>query len=240
MHKRLRPFVHELDYAVFYMWLDIDALPQLRVFSHNKFNIYSFHDRDHGPRDGSPLRPWVEKHLQAGGFGECVGGKIMLLCYPRMFGYVFNPLSVYFCYDRDGVLRAILHEVKNTFGDQHGYLLPVKPDANGTIRQKCDKVMHVSPFMQMTADYTFTLREPDDKLNLHILHGEPDGPILVAHLTGKHMELNTKNLLLNLIRYPLMTVKVIVAIHAEAVALWWKGAPFFKRPSPPRTEVTTP
>jgi DUF1365 family protein len=239
MHKRLRPFVHELDYAVFSLWLDIDALPRLPVFSHNRFNLYSFYDRDHGPRDGSPLRPWVNKHLAAAGYDDCVGGRVMLLCYPRMWGYVFNPLSVYFCYARDGTLRAILHEVKNTFGDQHGYLLPVTRDANGIIRQTCDKVMHVSPFMQMQADYTFTLREPDDALNLHILHAEPDGPILVAHLTGAAKELNTKNLLLNLIRYPFMTVKVILAIHVEAFKLWRKGAPYFKRPAPPDHEVTT-
>ncbi len=238
MHKRLRPFTHDLDYRVFYLWLDIDAIPRLPVLSRNRFNLYGFYDRDHGPRDGSPLRPWIEKHLRQKGFADCIGGRIFLLCYPRMFGYVFNPLSVYFCYSRDGQLRAVLHEVKNTFGDQHGYLLPVEKEENGTIRQKCAKEMHVSPFMQMQADYTFTFREPDEKLNFHILHSEPEGPILVAHLTGERKALTTKNLVLNLIRYPLMTVKVILAIHLEALALWRKGAKFFKRPDPPAEDVT--
>ena len=145
MHKRLRPFRHKFTYRVFSLVLDLDELPYLglRWLSYNRFNLLSFHDRDHGPRDGSPLRPWVEDALRRGGL-EPDGGPIRLLCFPRVLGYVFNPLSVYFCYSRARRLRAVLYEVKNTFGDQVAYLIPV-PDGwrpGEPILQSADKALY--------------------------------------------------------------------------------------------------
>ena len=128
LHQRLRPVRHELSYRVFSLLLDLDEIPalaaRLRLFSHNRFNLFSFHDRDHGARRPGPSRLHIEGQLARAGIA-LDGGAIRLLCFPRVLGYVFNPLSIYFCHHRDGELRAILYEVKNTFGEQHGYLIPV-------------------------------------------------------------------------------------------------------------------
>jgi len=246
MHRRLRPLRHRFVYRVFTGLFDLDELPKLgrrlRLFSHNRLNLFSFHDRDHGRRDGSPLRPWVEGHLAATGI-DLDGGRILLLCFPRLLGYVFNPLSVYFCFHRDGGLRAILYEVKNTFGDQHGYLLPVEDGDDGVVRQSCDKVFHVSPFIEMACRYHFRLRVPDARLALAIRQstlagpdGEPD--MLVATVTGRRRPLDDATLFRAWLRHPLMTLKVIAAIHFEALRLWRKGARFHRRTPPPEAEVT--
>jgi len=127
MHRRLRPRRHRLRYRVFWMLLDLDEIERLprvlRLFSHNRFNAVSFHDADHGDGSATPLRAQVERHLAAAGIA-LGGGAIRLLCMPRILGYGFNPLSVYFCYQRSGLLAAILYEVHNTFGERHSYLIP--------------------------------------------------------------------------------------------------------------------
>ena len=129
MHRRLGAVRHRFTYRVFSILLDLDRVAtlgrRLKLFSYNRANIFSFQDRDHGARDGSPLRPWVERHLSAAGLGHLRGGRIRLLCFPRLWGYVFNPLSVFFCHRRDGALAAVLYEVNNTFGQRHSYLIPV-------------------------------------------------------------------------------------------------------------------
>ncbi len=241
-HKRLKPFIHELTYRVFYCWLELDTIPQMakqmRWFSYNRFNLFSFHDKDHATRDGQPIRPWIEKALSEKGYDDCLGAPIYVLCYPRIFGYVFNPLTLFFCYNKTGTLRAILHEVKNTFGDQHGYLLPVKENDQGIIEQHCDKIFHVSPFIQMDADYHFTLKEPNDTLTVNITQNVDNAPFLIATLRGKRERMNNSSLLKCLFKYPLMTLKVIVAIHYEALKLWRKGAQFYKRPTPPEKDIS--
>lgn len=241
-HKRLKPFIHELNYRVFYLWLNLDDIPALanntRWFSYNRFNLFSFYDRDHASRDGTPIRPWIEKALKEKGYDDCLGGEIYVLCYPRILGYVFNPLTMFFCYDKKGTLRTILHEVKNTFGDQHGYLLPVEKDENGLIQQSCDKIFHVSPFIQMDAAYAFKIREPDDKLAVTITQDIDEENFLIATLMGKKDTLSSARLLKSFFKYPLMTVKVIFAIHYEAFHLWRKGATFYKRPTPPKNDVS--
>ncbi len=241
-HKRLKPFIHELNYRVFYCWLNLDKIGQttknLSFFSYNRFNLFSFYDRDHATRDGQPIRPWIEKALIEHGYKDCVGQKIYLLCYPRILGYVFNPLTIYFCYNKAGTLRAILHEVKNTFGDQHGYILPANKNDNGMIKQNCDKVFHVSPFIQMDAQYHFKLKEPDEKLLINITQNIDGENFLIANLTGQRKSLNNRSLLKSFFLYPLMTIKVIMAIHYEALHLWRKGAKFYKRPQPPEEDIT--
>lgn len=241
-HKRLRPFIHELNYRVFYLWLDLDDIPNLakktKWFSYNRFNIFSFNDRDHGKRNGDPIRPWIETALKEKGFDECIGGKIFVLCYPRILGYVFNPLSLFFCYSKSGDLKAILHEVKNTFGDQHGYLLPVRKNDDGLIQQNCDKIFHVSPFIQMDCHYDFKLKEPGEKLLVNIQQSTSEGDLLIATLNGQRDDLNHKTLRKSFIRYPLMTLKIIGAIHFEALKIWRKGATFYRRPEPPKKDIT--
>ena len=142
MHRRLRPRRHRLRYRVFWMLLDLDEIDRLphifRLFSRNRFNAVSFHDTDHGDGGATPLRAQVERHLAAAGIA-LDGGAIRLLCMPRIFGYGFNPLSVYFCYERNGLLAAILYEVHNTFGERHSYLIPTGKSADAVIDQKCPK-----------------------------------------------------------------------------------------------------
>ena len=234
MHARLRPFRHRFAYRVFTCLFDVDALPALgrrmRLFSHNRFNLFSFHDRDHGARDGSALRPWVEARLAEAGI-ELAGGAIRLLCFPRLLGYVFNPLSIFFCHAPDGRLAAIVYEVKNTFGDQHCYVLAVGAGDDGApVVQRTDKIFYVSPFIEMDCTYRFRLNAPDERLAVLIRQTDPKGELLVATLTGTRRPLDDRQLLGAFLRHPLMTLKVIAAIHWEALRLWLKGARLVPRP----------
>ncbi len=234
VHSRLRPKQHRLRYRVFSLLLDLDELPTLdrsvRWFGHNRRALVAFHDRDHGPADGTPLRPWVGARLRDAGI-DWDDGPVRLLCYPRILGYVFNPLSVYFCYRRDGTLAATLHEVRNTFGERHTYVIPVRTNGRtGTVRQRCDKRFYVSPFIGMDAGYTFSIRPPGDEVSLAIRVGDSDGPILAAAFRGRHRPLTSAMLARTLARHPLMTFKVFAGIHWEALRLWLKGI----RPLPHR------
>jgi DUF1365 family protein len=245
MHHRLIPFRHRFRYRVFSLWLDLDELAgplkRLRLMPHNRFGLFSFHDRDHGPRDGSALRPWVERLLGGAGL-DLGGGPIRLLCFPRLLGFVFNPLSVYYCYDRAETLRAVVYEVKNTFGDQHAYVLevPAARNSGDAIAQSCDKRFFVSPFIGMTSTYRFRIKEPGESLSVLIRQSVPEGEQLVATLHGERRPLDDRHLLAAFLRYPLMTVKVIGAIHWEALRLWLKGARFHRRPGPPEHEASFP
>jgi DUF1365 family protein len=230
MHRRLRPFGHRFVYRVFSLLVDIDRLPKLglRLLSHNRFNLFALHDRDHGPRDGSPLRPWVERELRAAGIA-LEGGRIFLHCFPRLLGYVFNPISIYWCYGAEGRLRAVLCEVKNTLGEQCTYVLPAgKP---GPLRATRAKTMYVSPFIAMDARYRFRLDDPEACLKLVIAESDRDGPLLLATHTAQRRALSDRTLLGAFLAFPFLTAKVIVAIHWQALRLWLKGA----RLEPPRS-----
>lgn len=240
MHARLMPFRHRFTYRVFSLFLDLDGIPalarRLRLFAHNRFALFSFHDRDHGPRDGGPLRPWIEAALARAGV-DAAGGAIRVLCFPRVLGFVFNPLTVYWCHDREGRLRALLYEVKNTFGDQHGYLIPVGDVPGPEVRQSCEKGFYVSPFIAMEATYKFRVAPPGMRLALLIRQSVRDGELLVASLTGRRRGLSDGALLRVFVTHPLMTVKVVAAIHWEALRLVLKGATFHARPRPPVLDV---
>lgn len=244
MHARLRPFRHRFAYGVFSMLVDLAALPALdrasRVFGHNRARLFSFHDADHGARDGSPTLDWVRARLLEAGLARA-GARVFALCFPRILGYVFNPLTVYFAYDEAGRLGAILYEVKNTFGDQHGYLIPVDPDraAGAPVIQRAAKRFHVSPFIDMRAAYRFRVDEPEDRLALLIREDMPEGELLVASQTAKRVAWSDANLLRAFFRYPLLTAKIMGAIHWEALRLWVKGATYHPRPSPPDDPVET-
>ena len=184
MHKRLIPFRHRFTYRVFSLFIDLDELPALdrgpRLFSHNRWNLFAFFDRDHGPRDGSPLRPWIERRLAEADI-DLAGGPVRLLCFPRLFGFVFNPLSLWFCYHQSGRLAAVLYEVSNTFGQWHSYLIPIDrgQKAGRAIRQSCDKRLYVSPFIGMVSTYHFRLLEPDARLAVAIRQWVPEGEQLI-------------------------------------------------------------
>jgi DUF1365 family protein len=243
MHARLHPFRHRFTYRVFAMLIDLDDVAHLprrcKLFAYNRWNALSFHDRDHGPRDGSPLRPWINRILLLADI-DIAGGPVRILCLPRVFGYVFNPLSIWFCHHRDGALRAVLYEVSNTFGERHSYLIPVDRGrgAGETIHQRCDKGFHVSPFMGMDATYHFRLRPPSDRLSVRIEQTMADGRVLVAVQTGARRPFSEGTIFAALTSYPLMTFKVIAAIHWQALHLWRKGARFHRKPPPPSAPVT--
>jgi DUF1365 family protein len=239
-HQRHGPRRHRLDYRVFSMLMDLDELPELdrrlRLFGHNRLALLSLYDRDHGPGDGSALAPYVRGLLAQAGIGDA-DGSIRLLCYPRLLGYVFNPLSVYYCYRKDGRLRALIYEVNNTFGERHSYLIPVDDDS-GVIRQSCEKTMYVSPFLPMDCTYHFRVRRPGDRLSLAIHETQGGQPILDAWFTGEQRPLTDASLLKATLSIPLMTFKVVVGIHWEAFKLWRKGVPLFRHDPAPRRAIS--
>ncbi len=239
-HRRLRPVRHRLSYRVFALLVDLDEPPRLdrtlRLFSHNRFNLYSFHDRDHG--DGSvALRAHVDRQLATAGI-DIGSGPVRLLCYPRVLGYVFNPLSTYFCHRPDGALAAILYEVNNTFGDRHCYVIPVARGGESPIVQDCAKALHVSPFLGMDMAYQFRIVPPGDDTAIGVTVRDGEGPILAASFAGRRLPLTDATLARLAVRYPLMTLKVIAGIHWEALRLWRKGVRFHRRPRPPAAALT--
>lgn len=228
MHMRLTPFHHRFRYRVFSMLLDVDRLEEtlapLRLMALDRFGLMAFHRRDHAARDGSDLRHWVEAELSRNGLPR--PARIWLLCFPRILGYVFNPLSVYFCEDEGGDLSAVVYEVKNTFGDQHTYVLPADQGRDGAVRHGTDKAFFVSPFIGMDQSYRFTFRRPTDQLALKIRQHGPDGPWLIATQNGRRRPLSDRSLLALWLAHPAMTLKVFAAIHWQALRLWLKGARF--------------
>ncbi len=230
IHKRFKPKEHYFKYNVFSLLIDLDELDiiqnKIKIFSYNKFNIISFFDIDHGPRDGTSIRQWISKNLKDLGIHDNKI-KIKLLCYPRIFGYVFNPLSVFFIYDKNLKLISIFYEVKNTFGEQHTYLFKVSDDK--TIKNNCSKKFHVSPFIEMECNYYFRVLKPSDKMSVIIDQSDNNGKLLYASQDGVAKELNQKNLIISYICHPLMTFKIIAAIHFEAFKLWLKGIKFVKK-----------
>lgn len=240
-HRRVRPRAHVLCYQVFTLLIDLDELPHLDAtvtgFAYNRPGLAAFYDRDHGPGEDSPLRPWVEARLREAGI-ERAGGPIRLMCYPRLLGYVFNPLSVYFCYRPDGLLAAILYEVSNTFGQRHTYVIPVSDPHAPDIRQSCPKAFYVSPFIPMDMTYEFCVRPPTQDLAVSIVENDQDGVLLTASFHAQRRELHGRNLVWTWLRFPLLTLKVIGGTHWEALRLWMKGIPLVHRPHAPTEAVS--
>ena len=231
IHKRFKPKEHYFKYRVFSLLIDLSELNELnnklKFFSLNKFNLISFYEKDHGERDGSSLLSWVKLNLRNNNIiTENI--KIKLLCYPRILGYVFNPLSIFFIYDKNENLISILYEVKNTFGEQHTYVFKIEGE-NKLIKNNCSKKFHVSPFIEMNCNYFFTILHPGESLSVKIDQYDQDGKILFASQDGKRFDLTSKNLMTSYIKHPLMTFKIISAIHFEAFKLWIKGIKFVKK-----------
>ena len=228
VHERLRPRRHRLRYRVFSLLIDLDELPllgqRLKLLGVNRWGVLSFHEKDHG--DGGDLRAWIGSQLARAGIEA--DGRIEMLTYPRMFGYVFNPLTVYYCHARDGALKAILYEVSNTFGGRHAYVLPAGDGAD-TVRHACDKQMYVSPFMPMECRYNFVMRRPGDSVQVLINEDDGEGRLLTASFSGKRKELSDGALFKALVAHPLMTLKILAGIHVEALKLFVKGVPYVPR-----------
>ena len=240
IHKRFKPKEHFFKYKVFSLLLDLSELSlldkELKIFSYNKFNILSFYDIDHGPRDGTSLISWVKENLNNNNINSNEI-KIKLLCYPRIWGYIFNPLSIFFVYDKNSKLISILYEVKNTFGEQHTYVFKIDKD-NQLFEHSCKKKFHVSPFIEMNCLYYFKILKPTDKLSVVINQNDDSGKLLFASQDGLKNELNNKNLMISYISNPLMSFKIIGAIHFEALKLWIKGIKLVKKKFKIKNNIT--
>lgn len=235
MHARLKPKPHRFVYRVLNLLIDLDRLDeadrQSPLFAVNRRGLYSFHERDHGPRDGTALAVYV-RHAAADAGIDLRGGRILLLCYPRLLGYVFNPLSVYYGYDARGRLALLIYEVRNTFGEQHSYVCPVHPDEESAagIRQACAKRFYVSPFIGMETRYHFRLRPPGREAKIRILETDSRGPLLTATFHGRRRPLTSPHLIAAFLALPFVTLKVMGGIHYEAARLWLKGVRLIPQP----------
>lgn len=231
-HVRLRPVHHKLRYPVFSLLIDLDELEllnsKLKFFSQNRLNVLSIHDKDHGTTKGRSIREDIRQLLAQSGFNP-QDWRVTMLCYPRVFGYVFNPITVYFCRGAADDIRIIIYEVNNTFGERQHYLAPVRRDESGICLHGCAKTMTVSPFNRCQGDYRFHLREPGEDVVISILYRDHNGPLLRAMFAGKRQPMSDGTLVRTLFSFPLLTFKVIAAIHFEALKLWLKGVPFIGR-----------
>ncbi|MGA9794413.1 MAG: DUF1365 domain-containing protein [Rhizomicrobium sp.] len=229
-HTRVSPTRHAFRYRVFSLLLDMDEIDALAsrswVFTHNRAGIISFQDTDHG--DGRPLRDWLNATLKDAGIEA--DGPIRVLCYPRLLGLVFNPLSVWFCHRKTGALAAVVYEVHNTHGERHSYVLPVE-DRDGVVDHGCAKDFYVSPFLSMDCDYAFRIEPPGETVCIAIRESEHGTPVLNATFSGKRQLFGERNLVLALLRRPLMIVKIVGAIHFEALRLWLKRVPYHAHPT---------
>lgn len=240
MHRRLVAPLYRFVYRVFYLLVDVDRVDELdrslRLFSWNRWNLLSLCARDHG--DGRGLRAWAERMLRAGGL-EPDGGRIRLLCMPRVLGLGFNPISLWYCERRDGALQAVIAEVNNTFGEKHSYLLASKPgQAPYQQPYEAEKCFHVSPFFDLSGRYRFDLAEPGERLRV-LIHETREGvPILDASLAGERRALDDGAILAQVLRMPLQMLKVVGGIHWEALKIWLRGARFHAKPPPPANELS--
>jgi DUF1365 family protein len=238
MHARLKPFGHRFVYSVFSLLVDLDRLDALdrmsALLSVNKANLASFHECDHVERKGESIRAFADRLLAGAGIEP--PARILLLAYPRIFGYVFNPISVYFAYDAKDRLIALIYAVRNTFGQRHTYVAPIEPGelSEAGVRQRRTKIFHVSPFIDMGACYHFRVLPPGKVVRLRIHETERSEPLLAATFAGEAKMLATPALAICLLKIPFMTWKITAGIHWEALKLWLKGARFRKSPAPPK------
>ena len=237
MHQRVKPFGHRFSYRVFSLLVDIDRLDELGrmtpLLGVNKRGLASFYESDHA-ENGETIRTFADRLLTDAGLLERAH-RIVLLAYPRIFGYVFNPISVYFAYDASGALIALIYSVRNTFGERHTYVAPVEPGelTDSGVRQTRSKIFHVSPFIDMGARYNFRVLPPGKAIRLRIHETEAGEPLLAASFSGEAEKLATSTLAACLLKIPLMTWKIVAGIHWEALKLWFKGARFYRSPPAP-------
>lgn len=236
MHRRLRPAPHAFVYPVFYVQLPLRQLESARLpfFAVEGRHLLAFRSIDHGLRDGSPLLPWIEGLLRARGLP--FDGEIILQTFPRVLGYVFNPVSFWFCHNRAGDLVAVLAEVNNTFGGRHAYLLHHPggtPIRDGDVLA-ADKCFHVSPFNEVVGRYRFRFRHQGGQRVAHIDYDDEAGPLLLTAITGRPRAWTRRALAGALLRMPLLTFGVMARIHWQALRLWLKGVPFHGARPPSR------
>lgn len=238
-HRRFRPYVHDFQYRLFMPLLDLDEIPELmrrsRWSSHNRFNWAAFYDRDHFGDPQLSLRERVEQSAIANSV-ELAPGKIFLLTHLRYLGYVFNPISMFYCCDGSGQVACVLAEVNNTFGQSRNYWLTRqnRMQDGGILRYRSKKTLHVSPFMPMDLDYTFVIEPPGDRLFFHMTTQDGEShsgaPLFDATLKLERREWTASALRALLSQHPWITAKVIAGIHWQALRLYLKGNPVYTHP----------
>ena len=238
-HFRRRPSEHRLAYRIFSVLLDLDRLDEIaqrvKLFSVDRFNLFSLRTRDRGDRSGRPLRQQVDEVLQSAGLER--PARVLLLTMPSLLGFAFNPLSVYYCFGASGKLAAMIWEVDNTHGERHSYVIPVA-SADGEITQSCAKNFFVSPFMDMALNYVFRFNSPDALLRLTIDVADAQGLLLTARYSARRDELTDANLLKLFFGTPALPLRVVGGIHWEALKLWRKGVGVRGHPPPPQQKIT--
>lgn len=238
-HVRFAPFERRFSYPLAQITVDIDRVAEaardLRLFSFNRFNLFSFHDRDHGDRSGAPLRAWAEATFARAGI-DLDGGRIDLQCFPRVLGFVFNPLSLYFGYGPDGELRGVIYEVNNTFGETHSY---VAAAGDGDVHDHAaPKLFHVSPLMDVAGDYHFRITTPGETMRLAIENRASGVRQHLATLLTRSTPLTDGWIVRVALRLPLSTMQVVAAIHWQALKIWLRGAKYRSKPAPPADSVS--
>ncbi|MEW8625138.1 MAG: DUF1365 domain-containing protein [Candidatus Thiodiazotropha sp.] len=243
MHKRDFPVNYRFSYPVFSLLLDLDRIEEecrsLSLLSLDRFNLLTFKRKDHGPRDGSCLKSWAKKVLADQGI-ELGDGSVQLLCFPRILGYAFNPISIWYCYHTDGSLKALICEVNNTFKEHHFYLIHNRgKDLSWPVNAIKEKQFHVSPLIGMNGEYHFSFHKPGKRIGVVIREYQSNRLMLTASQAGNSYPLSDRRLLYALVRTPLMTFKVMAAIHWQALKIWLRGAQFFAKPKPPKEQIST-
>jgi len=240
MHERLRPVMHRFVYPVFYVRLNLARLNEINTsgFGLNRWRLVSLFTKDYGPRDGSDLQTWMRTLLRSEGINA--QGEIWLQTFPRVLGFVFNPVSFWYCYDESGVLRAILAEVHNTFGESHRYLLTAENQAAITeeVALECKKNFHVSPFFPVQGRYQFKFRESESTTLVSLNYLDDQGVLLKTSVGGKRVLLTSARLRRAVLMQPLLTFGIVVGIHWQALRLWIKRVPLFTKPIPPAHATT--
>ncbi len=234
MHCRIRPRRHRFLHKIFMFYLNLDEIDslsrQLHLISHNKANIYNFRDDDHFEVDGLGIKEKVFKFLKKNDV-ILEEGKIMLLTNLRTFGYVFNPVSFYFCFDKRGMPVCVVPEIGNTFGEIKPFFIGHGNFSNGQFLSQQKKYFYISPFVKADLPMDFELNVPSEHLDIKIDDFDEQGKFLYTVMSGKRRELTNGNLLLLTLKYPLITLKVIFLIHFHALRLWLKKVPFYEKTS---------
>ena len=243
-HTRLRPVRNSFAYGTYYVRLPLRTLGQqgfgAALFSRNRFNLLSFVDADHG--DGKqPLVAWIDALLKSEGVDDA-DGELWLQAMPRVLGFVFNPVSFWFCHRRDGALRAVLCDVRNTFGERHFYLLDTGAAIGNGSELAARKVFHVSPFCAVEGGYRFRFSRFKRSGGEHTLacidHDDAAGVVLQTSVSGAARPLSNASVARAFFCFPLMTFGVVLRIHVQALRLWLRRVPFFSKPVPPQQKVT--